>query len=104
MKRTDRNGYAPSILQNEAEQYRCYLCGKTCEKLDRHEVFHGSNRQKSKGFGLWVMLCHTSCHLNGVHRDGELNNRLQQEAQEKAMDLYGWNVEDFRGYFGKSYL
>jgi hypothetical protein len=53
--RLDRNGYAPSILQTEE---RCFLCGRTDRKLDRHEPFGGPYRAKSKADGLWVLLCH----------------------------------------------
>lgn len=56
-RKKDRNGYSPSILQSDLEV--CYnwpsdyCCGG---KLDRHEVFGGTYRAKSKAFGLWVTL------------------------------------------------
>lgn len=48
----DRNGYAPSILQ---QGERCHMCHEnpTFDQLDRHEVFGGAYRKKSKELGLW---------------------------------------------------
>ena len=50
----DGNGYAKSILQ---EGSCCHLCGHngSMDKLDRHEVFGGPDRAKSKRYGLWVL-------------------------------------------------
>lgn len=69
----DRNGYAPSILDGH-DKYHCWLCDKNGSgKLDRHEIYHGPFREKSKALGLWVHLCHSECHLNGVHKYSELD-------------------------------
>ena len=47
--RLDRNGYAPSIVQDDADEC-CAICyangGK--DPLNRHEIFGGAYRQKSK--------------------------------------------------------
>lgn len=101
----DRNGYAPSILQDNEDS--CYLCGCTNESLDRHEVFFGASREKSKRLGLWVSICHSKCHIFGnmsVHKNGDINLLLKQEAQSKAMAYYGFSEKDFRREFYKSYL
>lgn len=101
----DRNGYAPSIVQPYA--CSCYLCGNSYGKLDRHEAFGGARRQKSKAYGLWVLLCHDSCHENGPHsvqRDPSAALRVQQAAQLAAMEEYSWSVDDFRSAFYKNYL
>lgn len=100
---TDRNGYSPSIMQTDDS---CFLCGRTYGKLDRHEVFGGAYRQKSKACGLWVLLCHDGCHLgkNGVHKNPARALALRRLAQMDAMEKYGWSVEDFRRVFGKNYL
>ena len=99
----DRNGYAPSILQEDLSE--CFLCGRSCgEKLDRHEVYGGANRQKSKALGLWVMLCHNSCHLYGVHKDAGKNFELKEKAQRAAMEHYGWTKEDFLKIIGRNYI
>ena len=96
----DRNGYAPSICQ-EAEC--CFKCGRTNGKLDRHEIWGGNFRTKSKRYGLWVLLCHDTCHLGGVHQDAEYAARLRRYAQGMAMEEYGWSTKDFINLFGKNY-
>lgn len=98
----DRNGYAPSILQDDLSF--CYRCGRSDRKLDRHEVFGAANRGKSKSLGLWVMLCHDACHLNGVHKDASEALRLKRKAQRVAMRHYGWNEEDFIEIIGRNYV
>lgn len=97
----DSNGYNDSILQHDLSF--CYCCGRTCEKLDRHEIFGGPYRQKSKELGLWVMLCYNSCHLNGVHAFPNKYRYLKEKAQRMAMNQYGWSKEDFIREFGRSY-
>lgn len=99
-----KNGYAESILQTDLSH--CYLCGRSNCKLDRHEVFGNAHRSKSKRYGLWLMLCHDSCHLGalGAHMNADTALRLKQGAQRKAMQHYGWTVDDFRKEFGKSYV
>ena len=96
----DRNKYAPSVV---GEQKRCFLCGRSGGKLDRHEVYHGAFRDKSKELGLWVLLC-SDCHDKVHHRGGGLDAELKERIQVVAMECYSWTVEDFRGEFGKSYL
>ena len=87
--KTDRNGYAKSII--EQEENECFLCHKQTLDLVRHEVFFGPNRAKSKALGLWVTLCQT-CHTLGpmaVHNNADVNLKLKQEAQAVAMEHYG---------------
>lgn len=98
----DKNGYNPSILQDDLNY--CYVCGRSCEKLDRHEILGGSNRKKSKAYGLWVMLCHDSCHLNGVHAYPKQYEYLKIKAQRVFMKHYGWSKEEFRQLFGRNYI
>ena len=101
--RLDPYGYSKSILQTDMTC--CYLCGSRSSRLDRHEVFPSSNRTKSKSLGLWVMLCHSTCHEGsmGVHQNAELAKRLKKKAQEIAMNEYGWTTDDFISRFGKNY-
>lgn len=103
----DRNGYAPSIIPNHGA-FACWNCGKngSTDPLNRHEVFGGAYREKSKRLGLWVHLCHTSCHQGklGVHNNWYLNSRLKTQAQRCAMQQYHWTTEDFIREFGKNYL
>ncbi len=112
MNSTDRNGYAPSIIPGHGE-WCCWACkknGMSAGGLNRHEVFHedmgGRLREKSKEYGLWVHLCHGTCHQGpkGVHANAELDLRLRQEAQRCAMKEYGWSAEEFAELFGKNYI
>ena len=97
----DRNGYAPSLLNDDTEYPCCYQCGRTNGKIDRHEIFFGSNRDNSKKYGMWVNLCR-GCH-NEVHRgDGELNYLLKRKAQEVFERQY--TREEFMTIFGRNYL
>lgn len=105
--RLDRNGYAPSIIPGH-DEYRCKICGRngSDDHLDRHEIFGGANREKSKRYGLWVYLCGWSCHrgANGVHRNRALDLAMKQEAQRCAMEQYGWTVDEFRALFRNNYI
>lgn len=105
----DKSGYAPSIMQDTVFEPFCYLCGANgaIDKLDRHEIFGGPYREKSKRLGLWVLLCHNDCHIFGplsAHNNASTALRLKQEAQRRAMEAYGWSIEDFIREFGKNYL
>ena len=98
----DRNGYNPSILQDDLS--RCYLCGGSSEKLDRHELYSGRNRAKSKYYGLWVCLCHQSCHLGLAHGDKSTADMLKERGQIAAMTRFRWTAQDFINKFGRSYI
>lgn len=98
----DRNGYAPSIIQDDTT--RCYLCGRRDRKLDRHEPMQGAYREKSKADGLWVLLCHVPCHEGQAHGNREVRERLCRDAQAAAMKHYGWTVDDWRRRYGKNWL
>ena len=95
--------YAPSILQ---EDDCCYLCGRRDRKLDRHEVFPGSYRQKCKEDGLWVLLCHVPCHegRDGAQYNHVIRRKLAEIAQRRAMETYGWDTAMFRSRYGKNFL
>ena len=93
----DKNGYNESLFPTN----RCLICGKQTD-LVRHEVFHGSNRQKSKKYGCWIILC-PRCHER-IHSNPSAYRWIQVEMQRTAMERYGWTVEDFRNVFGKSYI
>ena len=97
---------AKSIIQEDREH--CFLCGRNAHAdyfgLDEHHVFFGYNRKKSEKYGLKVYLCHDSCHLNGVHKYADKNRQVQAVVQKRAMQYYGWDVDDFRAIFGRSYL
>lgn len=106
--RLDRNGYAPSIIQDEADEscFVCYANGHY-DPLNRHEAFGGPFRDKSKRLGLWVSLCHYRCHQEGngsVHKNRESDLHIKRIAQMKAMEAYQWDTEDFIREFGRNYL
>ena len=84
----------------------CYICGKNSkfEPLDEHHVFSGAYRKLSEKYGLKVYLHHHECHLNGVHKNAELNRDLKAKVQEIAMNYYDWSIEDFISIFGKNYM
>lgn len=102
MEMSRREEYAPSIMQNDC---RCFLCGnENPEMLDRHEPFGGGLRQKSKKYGMWMYLCHDTCHLNGAHHDPLIKKYLMEVTQKMAMSHYGWSVDEFIALFGKNHL
>ena len=100
----DRNGYSPSLMQDDPSC--CYACGQRAGKLDRHELFGGPYRSKSKALGLWISLCHQPCHQGrtGAHGDASVNAAYRKAAQKAAMDAFGWSEADFIREFGKNYL
>ena len=95
-----------SIIQ--ADREHCFICGKNASAeyfgLDEHHVYGAFNRRNSEKYGLKVYICHDSCHINGVHKNAELNRKVQAIVQKRAMDKYSWDEETFISIFGKSYL
>ena len=96
----DRNGYAPSIM---GEMESCALCGRRDRALQRHECYHGAYRTKSKNLGCWINICDL-CHDKLHHKGGGLDQLAKAMMQHKAMEHYGWSEDEFRGFFGKSYI
>ena len=96
---------AKSIIQESRE--RCYICGESGGYwgLDEHHVFGGfANKKISEKYGLKVYICHDKCHLNGVHKDAQLNQALKAKVQKIAMRHYGWTTGQFIRIFGKNYI
>lgn len=93
--------YSTSIMHQP--DGACYICGRTDRALQRHEIFHGANRDRSKQFGLWVNLCYV-CHDQLHHVGGGLDHQLKVEGQEAAEIYYGWSNDEFRLIFGRNYL
>lgn len=88
---------------------KCWLCGrKGPEHLDLHHVWGGRGTRKvSDDYGLTVYLCHHTCHEygpNAVHQNQETRKRLQDWSQKKAMEHYGWSLEDWMKVMRKNYL
>ena len=97
----DQNGYAPSVVQDDMSC--CYLTFTSFDKLDRHEIFHGPYRDKSKRLGLWVLLSH-DVHMRLHQQSAEMDRQLKRIGQQIAMNHYGWSKDDFIKQFGKNYL
>ena len=96
-----------SIIQKD--KTRCFLCGLIgyVEPLDKHHIWGNALRKKSERYGLTVYLHHNRCHIfgeNSVHKNAKLDRKLKAHAQKKAMEHYGWSIEDFRKEFYKNYL
>jgi hypothetical protein len=92
-----------SIVQKDTS--KCLVCDSR-RWLEWHHVFGGALRSKSDRLGLVVRLCHY-CHNeppDGVHQNRVIRRELQALAQKKAMQEYGWSVEDFIKEFYKNYL
>lgn len=95
----DRNGYGPMLIQ--WPEGMCFVCGRQDRPLQRHEIFHGPYRSKSKEHGCWAPLCDV-CH-DKVHRDALLDRKLKVIFQHAAMRTYGWDMDAWRKVFGKNY-
>ena len=98
---------AKSIIQEDRDH--CFLCGmnRNLEPLDCHHVFGGANRSKSEQYGLKVYLHHGKCHIfgeNSVHVNASVNRKVQAVVQKRAMQHYGWSIDEFRNIFGKNYI
>jgi len=86
-----------SILTNNLNI--CYVCNKH-KKDDMHEVFGGSNRQKSMIWGLVIPIC------RGCHSEWDINKELRKKIQEKAKKKFYklYSKEKFLQEFGKYYF
>ena len=82
---------------------KCWVTGDR-NALHEHHIYGGARRKLSEKYGLKVYLHHNECHLNGVHKNAELNRELKAKVQEIAMEHYGWSIEDFVRIFGKNYI
>lgn len=94
---------AKSILQTDDEI--CFLCGGYGAS-EWHHIYGGAYRSKSERYGLKVRL-HHDCHNEppqGVHHNKEVMDYLHKIGQVKAMEYYGWTVDEFRAIFGKNYI
>lgn len=78
----------------------CYICtrkgNKNIPRQDLHEVYGGSNRQRSMMNGLVVPLCR-KCHT-----DTEILEWLKKHTQSEYEKKH--TREEFIGLIGKSYM
>ena len=77
----------------------CIICG--VKKNHLHEIFFGSNRQKSMQYGFVIPLCH-ECHAE-MHRSKDWQEYWHVKGQEYWEEFIGTR-EEFIRVFGKSYL
>ncbi|QHJ73785.1 hypothetical protein [Butyrivibrio virus Ceridwen] len=90
-----------SIMQTEAEQDYCYICGNIA--TDLHHCWHGyANRKLADRDGLTVMLCR-KCHMY-LHDKGKFDKELQKAAEERWIEHNQKTEDDFRKRYGKSVL
>lgn len=74
--------------------------------LVRHEVFHGPNRQTSIRYGLYVFLPPKAHNMSeyAVHFNRYFEEYLQATSQKRAMEHYGWTLEDWMRVIGRNYF
>lgn len=102
-EKLDRNGYAKSIFATKPNV--CWLCHQAAV-TERHEVFGGALRNKSKALGLWMNLC-GGCHRtspDAVHQSNRTATKLKAIAQKMAMQKYEWSHDEWVRRFYKNYL
>lgn len=80
----------------KSKKGNCEYCGKYCENLDFHEVFGGSNRQRSIKNGFVVALC------RNCHQDEEVLFKLKIKFQKEFEKNH--TREEFIELIGKSYI
>lgn len=82
------DGKRYSILTEDMD--RCFICGKFTG-IQKHEIFGGSNREKSKYYGLVVPLC-SDCHKDvHVHPRSYVDLKvIGQKAFEKKYGISFW--------------
>lgn len=90
--------YGPQIVPGDGY---CQYCGRNGH-LQRHEVYHGAFRDKSKRLGAWVELC-PDCHEKLHHKDASIDMALKIWMQPNVVAKYGWSTERFILEFGKNY-
>lgn len=74
----------------------CQCCGKYSSRLDPHEVFGGSNRQRSIKYGFVRNICRI------CHSDENKIMQLRKEVQEEFETEH--EREEFIKLIGMSYL
>lgn len=90
------------------ELKECFLCGRNGkgDRLERHHIFGGANRDKSEKFNLTVWLCGERCHRNGklsAHQNSQVADYLHRYGEAKFIEESGTR-EEFVTLFGKDYL
>lgn len=87
-----------SIIQDEK---RCFYC-RTITGLDHHHCLEGSYRTQADDYGLWVWMCR-KCHRI-IQEDEKEMKKLRAMAQKKAMEYYGWTLNDWLFIFRRNFI
>ena len=99
---------ADSIIQEDKYCLICYLFDGQYNYLDLecHHCLHGTaNKAQADRLGLWIWLCpaHHRTGKDAVHRDKEIDIRIERIAQASYEKKIG-DRESFMRIFGKNYL
>lgn len=78
----------------------CMFCG--IKATDLNEIFRGRNRQNSMKYGAVIPLCRR-CHCK-ITDNYNLEMKWKIKGQEKIMNYYNMNIEEFINIFGRNYL
>jgi len=92
-----------SIITNDLT--RCIVCGRPKEAL--HEVFFGTaNRKKSIQYGLVIPLCNYHHNMSdvGIHFNRTLDLSYKQIAEQRWIEHYQKDKNEFIKEFGKNWL
>lgn len=92
-----------SIIQTEKE---CYLTGST-ENLHLHHCIPGTATRKlcdKYGLTIWLRADWHNMSDYGVHSNRAFDLDIRRMAQQKAMEHYGWDLNQWIEIFGKNYL
>lgn len=85
-----------SILTDNMQ--KCYLCNRRKEHI--HEIYKGSNRQRSMKNGFCIPICEE--HHIETENNSKLDKDLKKECQEKYEETH--SRADFINLIGQSYL
>ena len=105
----DEEGYASSVLSEKSDvcfyaDDRYTACG--AGELQRFEIFYDSKdsglRELSKSYGAWVCLC--PVHVGHIKFFPQMKRALENKAQQRMMERYGWDENQFQRVFGRDYL
>lgn len=83
----------------------CFICGKRPAEI--HHTMFGKNRKKATEDGLVVALCYEHHRGRfGVHgSDGhDIDLQLKKISEQKWLEYYGKDINDFISRYGKNYL
>lgn len=83
------------------ENIPCEIC-LLKRAVETHEVFNGSNRNKSIKYKAQMYLC-SECHEDW-HRHRIDVSRFKREHQLRIMKENDWNIEKFIQEFGKNHI